>query len=183
MKNILLILTITLAAKHSVAQIFLASKTEINFYSATPVEDIKAKNINATSILNTANNEIVFKVPNSGFKFDNSLMEEHFNENYMETPKFPTSEFKGKINEAIDYKQDGTYDVTATGKMKIHGKEIDKTYKGKIIIKGNDISVDAKFDVSLKEHDIKVPKLVIKNIAENIETTIHAEYKPYEKKK
>lgn len=67
--------------------------------------------------------------------------------------------------------------------MKIHGKEVDKTYKGKIIIKGTDISVDAKFEVALKEHDIKVPKLVVKNIAENIETTIHAEYKPYEKKK
>jgi polyisoprenoid-binding protein YceI len=183
MKNILLILVIAFKANQSFAQIFMASKTEISFYSATPVEDIKAKNINATSILNTTNNEIVFKVPNTGFKFDNSLMEDHFNENYMETPKFPTSEFKGKINESIDYKQEGSHDVTVTGKMKIHGKEVDKTYKGKIIIKGTDISVDAKFEVALKEHDIKVPKLVVKNIAENIETTIHAEYKPYEKKK
>lgn len=184
MKKLLICISL-FTASFAGAQIYKAKSggTTVSFYSKSPLEDIEAINKGAIVVLNSKTGDLQCAVTIVNFKFKNALMEEHFNENYMETPKFPTSEFKGKINEAIDYKQDGTYDVTVTGKMKIHGKEIDKTYKGKIIIKGNDISVDAKFDVSLKEHDIKVPKLVIKNIAENIETTIHAEYKPYEKKK
>lgn len=183
MKHLVLIIALIFARNSSFAQIYMSAKTEIGFFSATPMEDIKADNKNSTSILNTSTNDIVFKVPNSGFKFENSLMEEHFNENYMETTKYPFSEFKGKINETIDYKKDGSYDVSVTGKIKIHGVELDKTYKGKLTVKDNEIIVDCKFDVSLKEHNIEVPKLVVKNISENIATTIHAEYKPYEKKK
>jgi polyisoprenoid-binding protein YceI len=160
----------------------MAYQTEISFFSKTPVEDISATNKNVSSVLNTANNQVVFKVPISGFKFQNSLMEEHFNENYMETAKYPFSEFKGKINETIDYNKNGSYDVTVTGKIYIHGVEQDRTYSGKLTVNNDKIIVDAKIDIPLKDYNIEVPKLVVKNIAEVIPTTIHAEYKPYQKK-
>ena len=125
---------------------------------------------------------IVFSVKIDKFVFKNSLMQEHFNENYMETTKYPNGEFKGKINEKLDWTKDGVYKVTVTGKLTMHGVEKDRTIPGTITIAGQNISIDSKFDVPLKDHNIEVPKLVIKNIAEIISVKVNGNYQPYKKK-
>jgi polyisoprenoid-binding protein YceI len=95
-------------------------------------------------------------------------MEEHFNENYMESTKFPNGVFKGKINEVIDWKKNGTFDVTAKGTLNMHGVSKERILKGKLTIKGEDISLLCDFNIPLADHKIDVPTLVIAKIAENI---------------
>jgi polyisoprenoid-binding protein YceI len=148
---------------------------KISFYSKAPLEDIHAVNKDATSIIDIATRNVAFKVPIKSFKFENALMQEHFNENYMHSDKYPEGTFAGKIIEYIDLKKDGEYDVTATGKLTIHGVTQNRTIKGKLIIKNKTAIIDCKFDVFLKDHQIKIPKMVVQKIAEKIEVTVHSE--------
>lgn len=152
------------------------STGEIEFFSSTPVEDIKAVNKKVQSALNTSNNEIAFKAPIKDFIFPKALMQEHFNENYMETEKYPNATFAGKINEKVDFSKDGTYLVTATGKLNIHNVSQDRTVNGSLIIKNGKVSLDAAFDVALADHKIEIPTIVFKKIAEKIAIKVKLQY-------
>jgi polyisoprenoid-binding protein YceI len=99
-------------------------------------------------------------------------MQEHFNEKYIESEKYPQSSFKGKINETIDYTKDGEHNVTVTGKLNIHGVEQDRTISGKVIIKNGTIQLISEFKVRNVDHNIQIPKLVVAKIAEAIEVKV-----------
>ena len=127
----LLVLIITIAANTGMfAQIYIAKTCEISFFSSSPLENIEAINKAAKPLLNIATNDIQIKIAISAFVFAKPLMQEHFNENYMESDKFPNAIFKGKINEKLDWTKDGEYKVTVTGKLSIHGVEKDRTIDG-----------------------------------------------------
>lgn len=183
MKKQLVAFVIFLLCTELNAQIY-KSKDEgckVHFFSEAPVENIEAKNKLASSILNTASGDIVFQVPNISFKFEKPLMEEHFNENYMESDKYPKSTFKGKINEKVDFTKDGEYKVTVTGILNIHGVEKQRTIEGKIIVKNGEIKAFSEFLVHVADHKIEIPQLVMQNIAEVIKVTIDCVYEPYKK--
>lgn len=163
--------------------IYTTESSEISFFSSTPVEDIEAINETSTSLLNIAKNDIVFRVPIAGFKFEKPLMEEHFNENYMDTEKFPYATFKGKLSDTLDLTKDTIYKISATGMMNIHGVDQAETYTGTIEAKDGKATLKCEFKVALKDHKIKVPKVVFANIAEEIDVKVFFQYKPYEKKK
>ena len=165
------------------AQVFISSSSEISFFSATPVEDIKAINTKSSSLLNTNDRHLVFQIPVKAFQFEKDLMKEHFNENYLESDKYPKASFNGNINEKVDLSKDGTYEVTALGKLLIHGVEKERTFKGVITRNGDQITVKGEFQVALADHKIKIPKVVIAHIAEVIDVKVAATYKPYVKKK
>ena len=154
----------------------------VSFFSTTPIEDIDAKNNACSSFLNSTTDTIVFKIPNNAFVFPKSLMQEHFNENYMETPKYPYATFKGKINEDVDYTKEGTYKVTCTGMLKMHGVEQLRTIEGTVTVKGEELTILSNFNVKLADHKIDVPKLVTEKIAESILVKVNAQYTPYKKK-
>jgi hypothetical protein len=172
----LLIIFIFTCSFVSAQGIYKSVSSEISFFSEAPLENIHAINKEGKSLINTSNNEIAVIVAIRGFKFEKNLMEEHFNENYMESDKYKTSVFKGKINEQIDFTKEGEYPVTATGVLEMHGVKKDLTIAGTLTIKGGQLFLTTKFDVKLEEHKIKVPKAVIKNIAETIEVTAHITY-------
>jgi hypothetical protein len=120
-------------------------------------------------------------------------MEEHFNENYMETEKkvevngqatYPNrnAEFKGKISEQIDYNTDGEHKVTIPGKMTIHGVTRDVTLNGTLAKKGAEITVNSKFKIKVADYNIKVPSMYVKNIAEEVDVTVNSVMVPYQKK-
>lgn len=163
--------------------IYTTESSEISFFSSTPVEDIEAVNESATSLLNIAKNDIVFRVPIAGFQFEKPLMQEHFNENYMETEKYPYANFKGKLSDTLDLSKDTIYNITATGVMTIHGVDRAETYEGVIETKDGKATLKCEFKVKLQDHKIKVPKVVFANIAEEIDVKVFFQYKPYEKKK
>ena len=109
-------------------------------------------------------------------------MEEHFNENYLESQKYPNAVFKGKINEKIDYTQDGEHKVTVTGKMEIHGVTKDETYEGTLTKKGNEIIIKCKFKIRVADYKIEVPSLYVKNIAEVVDIDVSTILEPFQKK-
>lgn len=186
-KTISLLALLLIAATAMKAQIYRGTESKIDFFSHTAMEDISATDSIATLLLNTKTNNVIASVDVRGFRFPNKLMEEHFNENYMETskqgpkdakgnPTYPNrmATFNGKINETIDYSKDGTYNVTMTGDLTIHNVKKPRTLNGTLTIKGGVITLDCKFNVLLADHEIKVPEAVGQKIAESIEVTVHS---------
>ncbi len=167
----------------SIAQVIYTSDTSmVSFFSATPLENIGAVNYASTSLINVPKKEIAFRVPISGFQFEKPLMQEHFNENYMNTEKFPYATFKGKLSDSLDISKDTIYNVTATGMMNIHGQDRAEAFQGMVVCKDGRATLMCDFVVALKDYKIKVPKVVFANIAEFIEVKTYFQFKPYEKK-
>lgn len=159
-------------------QLFSTSTGVASFYSKAPLEDIEATNKSVTAIISTTTNQVAIKVPIRSFKFPNGLMEEHFNENYMDSEKYPSASFSGKINETIDYTKNGTYKVTVTGKLNVHGVEQDRTLTGTLQVVDNKLVVDAEFVIALADHKIDVPTAVFTKIAEKIQVKVHLDCLP-----
>jgi polyisoprenoid-binding protein YceI len=147
---------------------WICRKGETSFFSETPLENIAAVNKNVVSLIDFAKGEIAVKMTMTDFKFQNHLMEEHFNENYVESEKYPTATFVGRIQEPIDISKNGTYDISAKGQLNMHGVQKERTMKGRLIVNNNEITLISDFDIALKDHKIEVPTLVIAKIAEVI---------------
>jgi len=106
-------------------------------------------------------------------------MKEHFNENYMESSKYPKATFKGKLDNlsAINLSKDGTYPVTVTGQLEIHGVSQPVTAQGTVTVKkGAIISANSKLSVALADYKIEIPKLVGDNISKTVDIVIQADY-------
>jgi len=149
---------------------------EISFFSETPMENIDAVNKDVKSLINTKNGDIAFIVTNVGFHFEKPLMEEHFNENYMESDKYKVSMFKGKILGDVDFTKDGNYPVKAKGVLNMHGVDKEREIEGSLIIKDGIINVVTEFNVKLEDHKIDIPKLVVKNIAEIVKVKVNVNF-------
>lgn len=141
------------------AQIYIAKTCEISFSAPTPIEDIAGVSKVAKPLLNTATGDLQMKIPMTSFIFEKPLMQEHFNENYVESEKFPYALFKGKLNDKIDFSKDGEYKTSATGKLTIHGVEKDRTIEGSIVVKGGEITMTSSFKVVFADHNIVIPAL------------------------
>lgn len=158
------------------AQLFTTQTGEISFFSKTPMEDIDAVNKQVGSIINSATNEVAVQMRVTNFIFPNKLMQEHFNENYLETDKYPNATFKGKIKESIDLKVAGTYAVTAAGTATIHGVSRPVELKGTLVSTGKTVALTCQFDIHLDEYKIAIPKIVFKKIAEVIKVKGNINY-------
>ena len=180
MKKLIFIFFLSCFLKSN-AQIYSVKEGKITFFSKAPIENIEGTNTSVNSFLNTTTREVIFIVPITSFQFKDKLMQEHFNENYMESNKYPTATFNGKINEAVDLSKDGTYPVTVTGKLKIHGVEKEITEKGTALVAAGQIKVESEFVLMIRDFKIEVPKLVFQNIAENITVKANLTYVPYKK--
>lgn len=163
--------------------LYSTSNGETSFFSETPVENITAVNKFGQAILNTSNNDIVVQMTMKQFDFPNKLMQEHFNENYIESAKYPKAVFKGKINESVDFTKNGTYDISATGDLTLHGVTKPRTLKGKITVAQGAVTIASEFDVALADHNIEVPKIVFMKIAQTIKVKNKYNLAPYVSKK
>ncbi len=162
------------------AQKYMTRTGKISFFSSTPIERIEAFNDEVASIFDGKSGDIIFQVPIKSFKFEKQIMQEHFNEDYMESDKFPKSDFKGKIanvNE-INLSKDGVYNTNAVGKLTMHGVTHDVTIPGTITVKGTEVTMSSKFKVKTKDYDIKIPALVDGKIAKEIEVTVNSVVNP-----
>jgi len=182
MKSIIIILALLIGYTAD-AQQFVAKTGKAHFFSATSMENIEATSATAVCALNTTNKKIVVKIRNNSFRFKDGLMQEHFNENYMESDKYEYSSLDAVIVDNIDFTKDGVYDVTIKGTLDIHGVKVDREIKGKLTIKnGAPVNGTAKFDVKLADHKIKIPSLLGANIAEVIPVDVDFNFEKYEKK-
>jgi hypothetical protein len=181
MKTQLSILTIlVLLGTSALAQKFLTKNGEISFFSSTPIEDIEAQNKQVNAVLDTESGDLVFRVLIKAFQFEKALMQEHFNENYMESHKFPNSTFVGKVVNSgeIDWTKNGTVEATIEGDLTIHGVTKKISEKGTFEIGNDGIKGTSKFRVKVADYDIKIPRAVVNNIAESIEVTVIVDLKP-----
>lgn len=170
---ILLLLTLGFEGK---AQVLISKNNEVTFFSKTPIEDISAINKTCTVAINTSTNDVAVSMLITGFDFPNKLMQEHFNENYLESDKIPKATFAGKITEKIDFSKSGTYPVTVTGKLNIHGISQVRTLRGVLLITGKSVGLMAEFDVKTADHKIDIPKLVFTKIAEVIKVSVKGNF-------
>ena len=160
----------------SKAQLFITTNGEVSFYSKTPMEDIDAVNKSVSSIINTATNEVAVQMRITNFVFPNKLMQVHFNENYLESEKFPSATFKGKIKESVDLNIAGTYPISATGSATIHGVTRPIELKGTIVSTGSTLALTCQFEVKLVDYKIDIPKIVFAKIAEIIKVSARMNY-------
>lgn len=154
---------------------YLTNEGYIWFFSSAPLENIEAHNKSVKAIIDMETGEIVVKVPINMFKFQKSLMEEHFNENYLESDKYPAGTFKGKFMDFqnIEKTAGKRYKIYTRGDLEIHG--ITKKIKEKALLELIDketIKVSGVFKVVLDDYNIKIPKIVIKNIAEIVDVNV-----------
>lgn len=156
------------------AQNFVTKTGHIKFYSETPIETIEAHNHAVNAALNRESGDFVFKVLIKSFEFEKALMQEHFNENYMESDKFPNAMFRGKVTNAseIDFTKNGTYDAMVKGDLTIHGETKEVEEKGSFTVENGKIHGQSVFNVLLEDYKIKVPGAVKKQISESIEVTV-----------
>lgn len=150
----------------------------IRFFSETPVENIEAVNNQVSSIIDLSSGSVAFLVPVKAFTFEKALMQEHFNENYMESGKHPKASFQGKIDgpEKIDLSEDGEYNVAIKGTMNIHGVDKEIEEKAVIIVKSGKVNLQSRFELRPEDYGVEIPASKRDNIAENVEITVKMDY-------
>ena len=170
MKKIAFVVLIALCSFAPIQEKKLTKTGTITFEASVPsFEEVKGKNTAVTCILNTSNGEIAALALMKGFRFKVALMEEHFNENYIESSKFPKATFKGKIEDFDVSKITTTSkDYTIKGKLELHGKSKDITTIAKIKKIGNDIEVKTNFSVNVSDFDIEIPSVVSKKVSKKV---------------
>lgn len=178
MKSIFTLLFAMLASL-CFSQIYLCKDGVTKFTSEAPLELIKAQSNKTIGVIDCGTKNVAFSVDVDTFEgFNSGLQKEHFRENYMETEKYRTATFKGKIIEDVDFKKNGSVTVRAKGVFNIHGTEKERLLTVKITIKDKEIFVDTNFEVPLEEHNIKIPKVVNQKIASVIMVEVKANLKP-----
>jgi polyisoprenoid-binding protein YceI len=155
--------------------VYKTSTGTIKFFSKTKMENIDATNSQVAAAVASTNGAVEFSVTINSFQFKKAQMQKHFQENYMESGKYPTSTFKGTItnNSAVSYTKDGTYAVSVKGKLTMHGVTKEITTPGKVIISGKKATLTCDFSVKPKDYNIKIPANNAANIAENISINVN----------
>lgn len=160
------------------AQFYQTTSASVRFYSSAPVEDIEAISNSGVSVINLRNGDISFKVKMRTFKFEKALMQEHFNENYMESEVYPDASFKGSSTGEINLDFTGNQKVVFRGTLTIHG--VSRQRELPVILKisdgGNKLNLTSEFKVKCQDHEIQIPKILWENIAEVISVYVNAEY-------
>lgn len=178
-KATVLVLALIIAVSGVFAQDKFFTKTgKISFYSKATIENIEAHNRSVTAVLDSKTGAIQFSALVKGFEFEKALMQQHFNENYLESTKYPRAEFKGQVvnNSDVNYTQDGTYNVKVKGKLTIHGETKDVETTGTITVKGDKLQAESDFNVQLADYKIKNDKL--NNISNTIRVAVNCLLEP-----
>jgi len=154
----------------------------IGFYSHTPVEDIKADNNQVAGVLDITTGELVFQVLIKAFRFEKALMEEHFNENYLESEKFPKAAFRGKITNlsAISFSKNGNYEAIVEGELTIRDITKKISAKGTLSVVEGGINAASEFNIIPEDYGIKIPGVVRDKINKSMLVTVAMKYTPVE---
>ncbi|MCX6306998.1 MAG: YceI family protein [Bacteroidetes bacterium] len=173
-KSCIIFLLVFMTAFSAGAQKYITKTGHIKFYSDGQLEKIEAHNRQVNSVLDFSTGGFVFKVLMKSFEFEKALMQEHFNENYVESDKYPAATFVGKVTNIKDVNllKDGMYDANVEGKMTMHGVTKDLTEKGTFEVKQGKIIGKAKFNIVVADYKITIPGNVGNNISKTIEITV-----------
>ena len=179
MKNFITIFVIMAGfAGNLAAQKYFTKTGNISFHSDTPMEKIEAVTNSATSVFDIESGKIQWAMLVKSFSFEKALMEEHFNENYMESTKFPKAKFTGSIDNpgSLNLAKDGKYNVTVSGNLEIHGISKPVTSTAEFVAKGGKITANSSIKILVADYGIAIPSLVKDKIAKEIDIKIQATY-------
>jgi polyisoprenoid-binding protein YceI len=159
---------------------FLTKSGTVSFFSKAPIENIEAKNQQVLSIIDAKNGSMAISILMKSFLFEKALMQEHFNENYVESDKFPKAIFKGIILKFSDISNvPSKFQVQGT--LTIHGETKEITIEGMFSKTTSEIIATGDFMVNLDDFKVKIPAVVAKNIAKNIKVSFDFNHKPFQK--
>ncbi len=179
-KNVFLLLGLLLACNNvSVAQDkYFSRDGKVTFFSDAPMEKIDGINKKATSVIDTETGKIEVMILMKAFEFEKALMQEHFNENYVESDKYPKAVFKGEIDNKQDVKWsvDGNYPVKLSGTMTMHGETKDLVTEALIKISGGKVNGNSEFNISLSDYKIGIPKVVKDKVSEIVNIKVDIDY-------
>jgi polyisoprenoid-binding protein YceI len=175
----LMIMALLCLGQMAIGQKFFSKTGKISFTSDAPLEKIEASNSSASTVIDLGTGNLEWAVLVQGFQFEKALMKEHFNENYMESTKYPKAVFKGNIDNVsqIDLTKDGTYTISASGQLEMHGVKRDVTIPGTITVKkGSIAAANSHFSIIITDYNIEIPKVVGDNISKKVDIIVQAEY-------
>lgn len=148
---------------------FITRNGMIQFNASTPLETINPVNNHVSCILDSKTGKIAFQLKMISFKFDKALMEEHFNEKYVESEKYPKSTYVGEIinwNE-LDFSKE-KQNIKSKGILTIHGVDKEVEVSGTINFLKNNIEIKSEFSIVVSDFDIQIPKLVRDKISKEV---------------
>lgn len=177
MKTLILLLLLTCACK-SYSQTFITRNGYIGFFSKTPLEDIQAENRQVYAVIDAAKKNLAFTCLVKGFLFQKELMQQHFNENYIESDQYPKATFTGAYTGNVNTAKDGTYPVQIKGQLTLHGVTQTTDVPGSIEVKGNKLVGTSNFKLIPGDFNIKIPGLVREKIAKQIDVRVLVECNP-----
>lgn len=173
MKNYMLVIVLSLVAHNAISQIYAGSEGTVTFVSEAPLETIKATSNILKGAIDPSQNTFAFSVEIASFEgFNSALQRTHFNENYLESSRYPTASFSGEIIEEVDWQAEQVYAVRAKGILRVHGVEQERIIKGTLTITADRIDIASEFTVLLSEHRISIPKIVAQKISKEINVVI-----------
>lgn len=157
---------------------YFTKQGSLSFFSHSLVEDIKADNKQVLSVIDTTTGEMAVQLLMRSFQFKKALMREHFNENYVESYKYPKAVFSGTI---VNYneRKEKSFEAEIKGTLTVHGIEKEITTIANVTKTTDEIILTGDFVVKVADFDIKIPAIVVNNIAKNIKITYELRHIPY----
>jgi polyisoprenoid-binding protein YceI len=176
---LLILLSFGITAE-TAAQKYITRSGRISFISTAPLEDIEGKNKSVIAALDSKTGAVQFSVTMKGFEFQKSKMQEHFNENYVESDKYPKAEFKGAItnNKDINYSKPGTYNAKVTGQLTLHGVSKALSTTGMITVLNDGIQLSSNFSITVADYKISIPAAVKNKVAKTVKVLVDAKLDP-----
>lgn len=178
MKRLILVLLFFRFAISADAQIMMSKSATISFYSHTFLENVDAENKNVMAVIDATKKNIAFSLLMKQFVFPKKLMQEHFNENYVESDKFPKATFSGSYTENIDMSKEGTYQLKVNGKLTIHGVTREVQLPAVIIVKPGAITGSSTFKLNPTDYNIEIPFIVRDKIEKENTVKVQVEWTP-----
>ena len=185
MKTYILLLTLILpflskAQSDKYASSYVCNNGGAHFISIAPFENIEAFTHHSYCVINAQSKTVAVKIPIQSFRFESKLMQDHFNDMFLESDKYPTANLEASIVENIDLTKDGVYDVTLKGTLEIHGVKHERELKGKITVRAGQVAnAVSYFDIKLDDYNLTVPLALSMNIAEKISIDVNFNFEKF----
>lgn len=161
--------------------VYTSDSSAVAFLSETPIENIKAINHASTAMIEMSSQVVKIQVPIAAFHFDNRLMQEHFQDGYLEPKKFPFATFRGKLSDSLDLSIDTVYQVSATGMLNVHGVDRVHTFSGTLVCQDSVAKLNSEFQIVLADHEVKVPGAVFDSVAKHVKVDVYFRLKIFQK--
>lgn len=173
MKKIVLIAFTVLTCSIGYSQLYMTRTGYISFFSTMPLENIKAENNQVYAVIDAGKKELAFVLLMKSFLFDKELQQEHFNENYAESDKYPKASFSGIYTGDVDLTKDGSYPVAVKGNLMIHGVTKAIETPATLQVKAGHLIGQCVFNISPEDYNIAIPSVVRDKIAKQVSITVN----------